>query len=72
MEKTVYSGNYIKVTEEQIDQNNWERCYLRDGVIVFAQKDNGKFIMINVTSGPGLMMALRCKRAIMTYNEFII
>ena len=47
MEKTVYSGNYIKVTEEQIDQNNWERCYLRDGVIIFAQKENGKFIMIN-------------------------
>lgn len=46
MEKMVYQGNYIKVTEEVIDGINWERCYLRDGVIVFAQKENGKFIMI--------------------------
>lgn len=46
MENTVYRGNFIRVTEEEIDGINWERCYLRDGVIVFAQKDNGKFIMI--------------------------
>lgn len=46
MEKIVYQGNYIKVTEEVIEEINWERCYLRDGVIVFAQKENGKFIMI--------------------------
>ncbi len=46
MENTVYQGNFIRVTEEEIDGINWERCYLKDGVIIFAQKDNGKFIMI--------------------------
>ncbi len=47
MENTKYTGKYIKVTEEEIDGVNWERCYLRDGVIIFAQKENGKFVMIN-------------------------
>jgi 8-oxo-dGTP pyrophosphatase MutT (NUDIX family) len=47
MEKTMYQGRYMKVTEEMIEGNNWERCYLRDGVIVFAIDDDGKFILIN-------------------------
>jgi len=47
MEVVKYEGNYIKVTEEWIDNNNWERCYLRDGVIVYAVDADKKFIMIN-------------------------
>lgn len=47
MENVMYEGNYIKVTEEVIDGNNWERCYLRNGVIVYAIDNDGKFIMIN-------------------------
>ena len=46
MEKTVYKGKYIQVTEEVIEGVNWERCYLRDGVVVFTQMNNGKFLMI--------------------------
>lgn len=46
MENVMYQGNYMKVTEEVIDGNNWERCYLRDGVIVFAVDEDNKFIMI--------------------------
>jgi 8-oxo-dGTP pyrophosphatase MutT (NUDIX family) len=45
-EKTMYKGRFMKVTEEFIDNNNWERCYLRDGVIVYAIDENKKFIMI--------------------------
>jgi len=43
----MYQGHYMKVTEEMIEGNNWERCYLRDGVIVYAIDNDGKFIMIN-------------------------
>lgn len=46
MENIMYQGRYMKVTEEMIEGNNWERCYLRDGVIVFAIDDDGKFILI--------------------------
>lgn len=37
----------MKVTEEMIEGNNWERCYLRDGVIIYAIDNDGKFILIN-------------------------
>jgi 8-oxo-dGTP pyrophosphatase MutT (NUDIX family) len=47
MEQIKYQGNYIKVTEEFIEGNNWERCYLRNGVIVYAIDNDGKFILIN-------------------------
>ena len=46
MEIVKYQGNYMKVTEELIDGNNWERCYLRDGVIIYAIDNDGKFILI--------------------------
>ncbi len=46
MENFVYNGKYISVSEEVIESNVWERCYLKDGVIVFAQKSNKKWIMI--------------------------
>ncbi len=46
MEKNVYNGKFIKVTEELIDGVNWERAYLRDGVIIFAEKSNGNIVMI--------------------------
>jgi len=46
MEMIKYSGNYMKVTEEIIDGNNWERCYLRDGVIIYALDSDGKYILI--------------------------
>ena len=47
MEHMMYEGRFIKVTEEIIEGNNWERCYLRDGVIVYAIDNDGKFILIN-------------------------
>lgn len=46
MEKIMYQGRFMKVTEELIDENNWERCYLRDGVIVYAIDEDNRFIMI--------------------------
>jgi len=46
MENIMYEGRFMKVTEEIIDGNNWERCYLRDGVIVYAIDNDNKFIMI--------------------------
>ncbi len=46
METTKYQGKYMRVTEEFIEGNNWERCYLRDGVIIYALDENEKFILI--------------------------
>lgn len=46
MEKEVYKGNIVKVTEEKIDHITWERIYLPDGVIVFPITDEGKIILI--------------------------
>lgn len=46
MEKTVYRGNIITVTEEEIDGITWERAYLPSGVIIFPITDDGKIILI--------------------------
>ncbi|MFL5784625.1 MAG: NUDIX hydrolase [Bacteriovoracaceae bacterium] len=46
MEKTVYKGNILKVTEEEIDGIVWEKVYLPSGVIVFPITDDGKIMLI--------------------------
>lgn len=46
MEKIVYQGNIVRVTEEQIENINWERIYLPDGVIVFPITNEGKIVLI--------------------------
>jgi ADP-ribose pyrophosphatase len=46
MEKEVYKGNIIKVTEEKINGIVWERAYLPDGVIIFPITENGQIILI--------------------------
>lgn len=46
MEKEVYKGQIIRVTEEKIDNIVWERAYLPDGVIIFPITDEGKIILI--------------------------
>lgn len=46
MERLVYQGNIVKVTEEKIDSINWERVYLPDGVIIFPVSEDNKILMI--------------------------
>lgn len=46
MEKEVYRGQIIKVTEESIDGIVWERVYLPDGVIVLPVTDEGKILLV--------------------------
>jgi ADP-ribose pyrophosphatase len=46
MEDTKYQGQFIRVTEERIDDVTWERVYLNDGVQVFPITEDGKIIMI--------------------------
>lgn len=46
MQKTVYNGQIIKVTEEVINNITWERVFLPDGVIVFPITDEGKIILV--------------------------
>lgn len=46
MEETKYQGKFIKVTEEVIDNNTWERVYLADGVQVFPITHDRKIYMI--------------------------
>lgn len=47
MQKEVYRGQIIQVTEEKIDNIVWERAYLPNGVIIFPITDEGKIILIN-------------------------
>jgi ADP-ribose pyrophosphatase len=47
MEKEVYKGKIIKVTEQFIEGISWERAYLPDGVVIFPITDEGKIILIN-------------------------
>lgn len=46
MEKKVYNGNIIQVTEEKIENILWERAYLPDGVIIFPITDDGKILFV--------------------------
>ena len=46
MEKEVYKGQIIRVTEEKIQDINWERAYVPDGVIIFPITPEGKIIFI--------------------------
>lgn len=46
MEKTVYQGQIVRVTEEIIDHINWERVYLPHGVIIFPINDKGEILMV--------------------------
>lgn len=46
MEKQVYKGQIINVTEEVIDGINWERVYLPSGVIIFPINDKGQVLMV--------------------------
>jgi len=46
MEKEVYRGKIIRVTEEKINNTTWERAYLPDGVIIFPITDQGKILLI--------------------------
>jgi 8-oxo-dGTP pyrophosphatase MutT (NUDIX family) len=46
MQKEVYKGKFIQVTEEEMNGVIWERCYLSNGVIVFPITDDGKILLI--------------------------
>lgn len=46
MEKEVYKGNIIRVTEEVIGATTWERAYMPDGVIIFPITSEGKILLI--------------------------
>ena len=46
MEREVYKGQIIQVTEESIGGIVWERAYVPDGVIIFPVTEEGKILMI--------------------------
>jgi ADP-ribose pyrophosphatase len=46
MEKEVYKGQIIRVTEEIIGGITWERAYLPDGVIVLPVTEDGKILLV--------------------------
>ena len=47
MEKEVYKGQIIRVTEEKIEGIVWERAYLPSGVIVFPINEKGQILMVD-------------------------
>jgi ADP-ribose pyrophosphatase len=46
MENEKYKGQIIRVTEEMIQGQTWERAYIPDGVIIFPITDEGKILLI--------------------------
>ncbi len=46
MEKIVYKGNILRVTEEEIGGIIWEKVHLPPGVVIFPITDEGKIILI--------------------------
>jgi 8-oxo-dGTP pyrophosphatase MutT (NUDIX family) len=46
MEREVYKGQIVRVTEEKIEGINWERVYLPSGVIIFPINEKGQILMI--------------------------
>lgn len=46
MEKLKYQGKFIKVTEQIIYEQIWERAYLNDGLMVLPITDEGKILLI--------------------------
>ncbi|HLW55800.1 MAG TPA: NUDIX hydrolase [Bacteriovoracaceae bacterium] len=46
MQKEVYKGQIIQVTEEEMNGAIWERCFVPDGVIIFPITDEGKILLI--------------------------
>jgi ADP-ribose pyrophosphatase len=46
MEKEVYKGQIVRVTEEKIDEILWERVYLPNGVIIFPMNEKGQILMV--------------------------
>lgn len=46
MEKSVYKGQIVQVTEEIIEGINWERVYVPSGVVIFPINKEGKVLLI--------------------------
>jgi len=46
MERLVYKGQIVQVTEEVIHNTKWERVYVPHGVIVYPITDEGKVLLI--------------------------
>ena len=46
MEKQAYNGNFVKVTEEEIDGAVYERVYIRNSMTIFPIDDKGRVFFI--------------------------
>jgi 8-oxo-dGTP pyrophosphatase MutT (NUDIX family) len=46
MQKEVYKGNIVRVTEEEIQGINWERVFLPSGVVIFPITADGKILLV--------------------------
>lgn len=46
MEKFKYIGNFIRVSELEIDNHIWEKVYLSNGVVIFPFNNDGQLLII--------------------------
>lgn len=46
MEKTVYQGQYLRVSERVIGDDIYELAHVRPAVIIYARNDDGKFLFV--------------------------
>jgi ADP-ribose pyrophosphatase YjhB (NUDIX family) len=65
-EKEVYTGNYIRVTEEQIGDKLYERGYFTDGIVLFPFNEKNELILIKEKRVHGTSSGWRL---ITGYNE---
>lgn len=46
MEKFIYQGKFIQVSEEEMNGAIWERAYIPNGVIIFPVTNEGKILLV--------------------------
>lgn len=46
MEKLVYKGKFIKVSELELDGHKWEKAYFPDSLVIFPITENNELILI--------------------------
>ncbi len=45
-EKTVYDGKFVKIKEQQIENNVWEKIYLHGGIVVYPFNSKGELLLV--------------------------
>ncbi len=45
-EKLVYDGKFVKIKEQKIKENTWEKIYLHGGIVVYPFNSDGDLLLV--------------------------